>query len=169
MDSGWSCQAHTNSLAAEGYMTEDQTRAAALARLQQELELPPFHRILRPRPVDADPDKGIVIVGIDFRDELRRLPNDDAYHGGVIATLIDLTGHAAVAVKIGQMAPTIDLRIDYLRPANNSSLTATAKLISAGKSVARVDVEIVDDRGRPIAIGRGTYSTRQNGTVASPD
>jgi uncharacterized protein (TIGR00369 family) len=153
-------------------MTEHHARTAALARLRQELEVPPFHRVLRPRAVDADPDKGIVIVGIDFRDELRRLPNDHAYHGGVIATLIDLTGHAAVAVKIGQMAPTIDLRIDYLRPADNSSLIATAKLISAGKSVARVDVEIVDDRGRSIAIGRGTYSTRQHGTnaaAASPD
>lgn len=140
-------------------MTEQDARAAALTRLQYEMELPPFHQILKPRAVDADPEKGIVVISLRFRDELRRLPDERSYHGGVIATLIDLAGHAAVAVKIGRMAPTIDLRIDYLRPAEGSDLTATAKLIKAGRSVARADIEITDDHGRHIAIGRGTYNT----------
>ena len=106
------------------------------------MELPPFHAVLQPRAVDADPEKGVVVIALGFRDELRRLPDEHSYHGGVIATLIDLAGHAAVAVKIGRMAPTIDLRIDYLRPAEGSDLTATAKLIRAGRSVARVDVTV---------------------------
>ena len=144
-------------------MTEHDIRAGALRRLQQELELPPFHHVLRPRPIDVDPDKGIVVIGLEFRDELRRLPHDNSYHGGVIATLIDLAGHAAVAVKIGRTAPTIDLRIDYLRPTDNSSLTATAKLITLGRSVARADIEVVDDQGHLIAIGRGSYSSKQPG------
>ncbi len=140
-------------------MTEQDPRAAALARLRYEMDLPPFHQVLRPQAIEADPEKGIVVIALGFRDELRRLPDEKSYHGGVIATLIDLAGHAAVAVKIGRMAPTIDLRIDYLRPADGSDLTATAKLIRAGRSVARVDIEITDDQGRQIAIGRGTYST----------
>lgn len=140
-------------------MTEQDARTQALAKLRHEMEMPPFHQVLRPQAVEADPEKGIVVISLGFRDELRRLPNEKSYHGGVIATLIDLAGHAAVAVKIGRMAPTIDLRIDYLRPADGSNLTATAKLIRAGRSVARVDIEITDDQGRQIAIGRGTYST----------
>jgi len=55
-----------------------------------------------------------------YQPHLSRAPDEASYHGGVIATLIDLAGHAAVAVSIGRMAPTIDLRIDYLRPADNS-------------------------------------------------
>ena len=90
-----------------------QDRSIALARLREELERPPFHAVLRPRPIDADPDSGTVTVALDYRDELARAPHDKSFHGGVIATLIDLAGHAAVAVKIGKMAPTIDLRIDY--------------------------------------------------------
>ena len=39
--------------------------------------------------------------------------------------LIDLAGHAAVAVKIGRMAPTIDLRIDYMRPAERRRVDRT--------------------------------------------
>ena len=55
-----------------------------------------------------------------------------AFHGGVIATLIDLAGHAVVAVKIGKIAPTIDLRIDYLRPSTGESIIARARLLKAG-------------------------------------
>ncbi len=82
-----------------------------------------------------------------------------AYHGGVVAALIDLAGHAAVAVKIGRMAPTIDLRIDYLRPSEGSDLIARARLPKAGRTVARVDIEVVDTQGRLIAVGRGSFST----------
>jgi uncharacterized protein (TIGR00369 family) len=140
-------------------MSDDDPRAAALARLRYEIETPPFHQVLQPQALDLDLDKGVVVIGLKFRDELRRLPTDRAYHGGVLATLIDLAGHAAVAVKIGRTAPTIDLRIDYLRPTDASDLTATAPLIKVGRSIARVDVDISDTRGRKIAIGRGTYST----------
>lgn len=140
-------------------MTEPDARAAALARLRHEMAWPPFHQVLRPRALEADPDNGTVVIGLAYDDTLRRSPDDTSYHGGVIASLIDLAGHAAIAVKIGRTAPTIDLRIDYLRPAAGSDLTATATLIKAGRSVARVDIAITDDRGRQIAIGRGTYST----------
>lgn len=140
-------------------MNDEDTRAAALAQLHHEMAWPPFHQVLRPQALEADPDRGIVVIGLAYDDRLRRSPDDRSYHGGVIASLIDLAGHAAVAVKIGRTAPTIDLRIDYLRPAAGSDLTATAKLIKAGRSVARVDIDITDDQGRQIAIGRGTYST----------
>lgn len=141
-------------------MTEQKdARAAALERLRYEMELPPFHAVLKPQALDADPDKGVVVIGLAFNEALRRLPDERSYHGGVIAALIDLAGHASVAVKTGRMAPTIDLRIDYLRPAEGSGLTATATLIKAGRSVARTDIAITDDKGRQIAIGRGTYST----------
>src|SRR5262249_924259 len=91
-----------------------QDRSIALARLREELKRPPFHAVLRPRAIDADPDGGTVTIALDYPDELARAPHNKSVHGGVIATLIDLTGHAAVAVKIGKMTPTIDLRIDYL-------------------------------------------------------
>ena len=91
----------------------------ALARLREELEGPPFHHVLRPEAIDADPENGTITIRLAFRDELARARGERAFHGGVIASLIDLAGHAAVAVKIGRMAPTIDLRIDYLRPADS--------------------------------------------------
>lgn len=132
---------------------------AALQRLREEMERPPFHRVLQPQAIDADPETGTVVIGLAYRDELARAPGEKSFHGGVIATLIDLAGHAAVAVKIGRMAPTIDLRIDYLRPSSGEDVTARARLIKAGRTIGRVDIEITDTQGRLIAIGRGSFST----------
>jgi uncharacterized protein (TIGR00369 family) len=134
-------------------------RHQALARLREEMEGPPFHHVLRPEAIDVDPENGTVTIRLAFRDELARARGDRAFHGGVVASLIDLAGHAAVAVKIGRMAPTIDLRIDYLRPADGDALMAHAKLLKAGRTVARVDIEILDTQGRTVALGRGTFST----------
>jgi uncharacterized protein (TIGR00369 family) len=138
-------------------MTGDRTRA--LARLREEMERPPFHHVLRPQALDADPESGTVTIALSYRDELARAPNERSFHGGVIASLIDLAGHAAVAVKIGKMAPTIDLRIDYLRPSDGEDLIARARLLKAGRTVARVDVEVSDALGCLVAVGRGSFST----------
>jgi uncharacterized protein (TIGR00369 family) len=140
-------------------MSEDADRKKALARLDEEMARPPFHKVLAPQAVAADPATGTVVIRVPYQPHLARAPDEAAYHGGVIATLIDLAGHAAVAVHIGRMAPTIDLRIDYLRPADSSELTATARLIKAGRTIARADIEITDAQGRLIAIGRGSFST----------
>lgn len=134
-------------------------RDQALARLREEMEGPPFHHLLRPEAVDVDPDNGTVTIRLAYRDQLARAKGDRGFHGGVIASLIDLAGHAAVAVKIGRMAPTIDLRIDYMRAAEGDALLAHAKLLKAGRTVARVDIDIRDLQGRTVALGRGTFST----------
>jgi uncharacterized protein (TIGR00369 family) len=112
-------------------MTSD--RSAALMRLREELKRPPFHQVLRPKALDVDPENETVTIGLDYRDEFARAPDQKSFHGGVIATLIDIAGHAAVAIKIGKMAPTIDLRIDYLRPSAGENLLASARLFQLGR------------------------------------
>ena len=131
----------------------------AMARLRAEMERPPYHAVLRPQPVSVDAENGTVTIRLPYRDEFRRAPDAPGYHGGVIAALIDLAGHAAVAVTVGRMVPTIDLRIDFLRAPAGGDLTARGKLLRAGRSIARADVEILDDTNNVVAVGRGTYST----------
>ena len=131
----------------------------AMERLRAEMERPPYHAVLRPQPVSVDAQAGTVTIRLPYREEFRRAPDAPGYHGGVIAALIDLAGHAAVAVTVGRMVPTIDLRIDYLRAAGGGDLTARGKVLRAGRSIARADVEILDDTNNVVAVGRGTYST----------
>jgi uncharacterized protein (TIGR00369 family) len=129
-----------------------------LARLRTEMERPPYHAVLRPQPVAVETDS-TVIIRLPYRPEFRRAPDEPGYHGGVIAALIDLAGHAAVAILVGRMVPTVDLRIDYLRAAPGTDLIARGKVLRAGRSIARADVEISDEANNLIAVGRGTYST----------
>jgi uncharacterized protein (TIGR00369 family) len=46
------------------------------------------------------------------------------------------------------MAPTIDLRIDYLRPSTGESIVARARLLKVGRMLARVDIDVTDTHGR---------------------
>jgi len=81
------------------------TELDAMARLRAEMERPPYHAVLRPQPVSVDAQAGTVTIRLPYREEFRRAPDAPGYHGGVIAALIDLAGHAAVAVTVGRMVP----------------------------------------------------------------
>jgi uncharacterized protein (TIGR00369 family) len=140
-------------------MTDTPTSTELLGRLRHEMQHPPFHDFLRPVARTVDESTGAVTVTLGFRPEFGRSSDSPGFHGGVLASLIDLAGHAAVAVRIGRTAPTIDLRIDYLRSAGEVDLTATARIVRAGRTVAIVDIEVTDPQARLIAIGRGAFST----------
>ncbi|WP_419859897.1 PaaI family thioesterase [Candidatus Palauibacter sp.] len=81
------------------------------------------------------------------------------YHGGPVASLIDIAGDMVVAVRAGGGVPTISLRVDYLRPCTGPYLLATARLRRYGRTISVSDVDVHDDQGRLCAVGRGTYSS----------
>lgn len=129
-----------------------------LQRLAAELKRPAFHGFLGPIAEGVDAD-GTVSVRLPYKPEFSGSDSVQFYHGGIIASLIDLSAYAVVAIHTGRPAPTIDLRIDYLRPALPPSLIAQAAILKLGKSTARVDVRILSDDLRLVAVGRGTFST----------
>jgi uncharacterized protein (TIGR00369 family) len=53
----------------------------------------------------------------------------------------------------------MNFRTDYLRPAIGDALTAVARVRRAGRTAAIVDIEVVDDEQKLVALGRGTYSS----------
>jgi uncharacterized protein (TIGR00369 family) len=55
----------------------------------------------------------------------------------------------------------MNLRIDYLRPAIGDSLLGIARVRRAGRTSAVVDVDVSDEQGKLVAIGRGTYSSQR--------
>ncbi len=77
---------------------------------------------------------------------------------GVIAVLMNFGGDFWLVMKVGGGVPTINFRVECLRPGTNTSLTATASTRRLGRSVAVVDVDVHDDDGKLCAVGRGTYS-----------
>lgn len=117
--------------------------------------LSPFHRFLGFRVVHAG--SGRAELHLPYKDELLRVDGSDWIHGGVIASLIDIAANVAVASQVGHGVPTVDFRVDYLRP-SRGSLTARATTLRAGRSLAVADVEIEDASGRVTAMGRALFA-----------
>lgn len=124
---------------------------------QPDLLESPYHRFLGLQLVRYE--EGLVEIDMPFREEFLRDDDSDWLHGGVLGALIDIAGDYAVYSKTGGDVPTVDLRIDYLRPAKRGCLRAIARTVKVGRRVCVADVEVKDERGQVVAIGRGVYAT----------
>jgi uncharacterized protein (TIGR00369 family) len=129
--------------------------------LRASLAAPPFHQWLRPELRDLDAESGRVTIALPLRAEFRRDPKRREIHGGVIAALIDIAGHASISARLHHGVPTVDLRIDYLRAAAGDELLAIAEPVKLGRTLGTVDIRVTDDQGELVAIGRGIFSTRE--------
>jgi len=80
-------------------------------------------------------------------------------HGGVISTLMDNTGwYAAVSnLDDGYTAVTMEIKINYLKPASGKHLLATAKVKRQGRKTSFVIIELHDE-GKLVAFATGTYA-----------
>ena len=119
-----------------------------------------FLRFIGLKVVSIDPAAAMVVLRVALRPELERRDGTGQWHGGPIAALIDSAGDYAVALGLGNVVPTINFRVDYLRPAMTAELTATARVRRAGRTVAIVDIDVSDAEDRLVAIGRACYSSQ---------
>lgn len=109
---------------------------------------PPFHRWLGVTAVAAR--TGRAVLRLPPSRELVGNPFIPAVHGGIVAALIDLAGGAALFVELQFPTPTIDMRVDYLRPAiAGRALLAEARVKNLGKTVAFVDVDVLQPHDDP--------------------
>ncbi len=93
-------------------------------------------------------------------------------HGGVISASLDAMGGLAVLAALGarhmEESPkqrlarflkigTIDLRVDYLRPAISEHFTLRAEVLRLGSRVASARMEFLDASGKLVSTGAGAY------------
>ncbi len=120
----------------------------------------PFQKLLGLRLDAFDLASQTVTIRSIYGTNVERSSGTGQYHGGVIASLIDIAGDFALIAVLGHGVPTINFRVDYLRPASNSDLLALARVRRAGRTIGVVDIDVTDAKGRLIALGRGCYSTQ---------
>lgn len=78
-------------------------------------------------------------------------------HGGVLATLVD-SAMARSVRTLGEgveLHGTTDLHVQFLQPASGR-LTATARVESAGRTLAFCRAEVHDGTGQPVACAMAT-------------
>ncbi len=140
-------------------MSKADVTTLTAADIQKMLDVSPFNLFLGLTVIDADPVKQEVTMRSAMRPEFERRPGSKQWHGGVIASVIDTVGDFAVGMMVGRGLPTVNFRVDYLKPAVDTALVAVSRVRRAGKSVGVADVDVFDEKGSLLAIGRGTYST----------
>ena len=136
------------------------TDSLTVADVQAMLDASPYIRGTGMKVVRLDANALEIAVELAMRPEFERRAGTGQWHGGPIAALIDTAGDYALALHAGGPVPTINFRTDYLRPAVDTSLTATARVRRAGRTVGVVDIDVTDDAGRLVAVGRGSYGAR---------
>jgi uncharacterized protein (TIGR00369 family) len=119
----------------------------------------PFMHFLGLSIESANLDAQELSMKMPMRPELERMAGSGQFHGGPIAALIDTVGDFAVITVVKAPVPTINFRVDYLRPASGSYLIGRAKVRRTGRTIGVVDIDVFDDQNRLCAIGRGCYGT----------
>ena len=138
-------------------MNESTMTPLTAGQIQAMFDASPFISTLKLEMLAVDPAENEVTVRLPLNPGLERRPGNRQFHGGVIASLIDVAGDFAVGMTAGGGVPTINLRIDYLKPAVGAFLTAVARVRRAGRTIAVVDIDVFDEKQALVAIGRGTY------------
>lgn len=80
-------------------------------------------------------------------------------HGGAIATLVDVAGTIAIMAADHESRPgvTTDLNVSYFAAGRlGDTVRAEAKALKSGKTLAFVEVELLNQDGKLLAQGRMT-------------
>jgi len=122
-------------------------------------DIVPHNHALGLKLLDSGP--GEATVELPYADFLVGNPETGVLAGGAVTTLIDASCGSAVFLKMGRFAPlvTLDLRIDYLRPARPGiSLISVAECYRLTRQVAFVRALVHQgDKSNPVASAQGTF------------
>ncbi|MHB8109094.1 MAG: thioesterase family protein [Syntrophorhabdaceae bacterium] len=130
----------------------------------------PFNKLLGLKIESMDPKQ--VRVSFKMRRDLMGHYARSMVHGGVISSVVDVTGGLAAFMdvqekmtdasleakfqKFGRVS-TIDLRVDFLRPGLGTTFFATAYPLRTGNKVAVTRIEFTNEEKELIAVGTGSY------------
>jgi acyl-CoA thioesterase len=136
-------------------MTGAKISAAQLRRAQRAIGTVPFARLLG---IELDNiGRGTATLAFTVRKELTQ--NHGLVHGGAVASLIDTATAFAIIPLLApkERVTTVDLTISYLRPLTEGRITATAKVVRAGRRLFVVSAEVVREDGKLATTALSTY------------
>jgi uncharacterized protein (TIGR00369 family) len=130
----------------------------------------PFNKLLGMKIESLDFDSSR--VRIDMREELVGNFIHGMLHGGVISSVLDVTGglaafmsllkrmgHISNEERVARLSKfgTLDMRVDFLNPGRGKFFIATATVLRTGNKVAVTRMELHNDENLLIAVGTATY------------
>lgn len=117
---------------------------------------PPAAATLGFKLLQIDPEAGTIRVRFDGkRDFLNPMGN---IQGGFLSAMLDDTlGPALVAtLPPDHFAPTIELKVNFIRPARPGALIGTGRVVARGGTIAFLAGELSTEQGELIATATAT-------------
>ncbi|MEH0019307.1 MAG: thioesterase family protein [Desulfobacter sp.] len=136
------------------------------------LEWLPFNKVLGISIDRLDYETCEAVTSFPLKPELIGNPAAGILHGGVTASVIDLTGGLSALISCVKhnkdadleelqaklvASATIDMRVDYLRPGRGDAFECKSRLIRAGSRIVVSKMDLFNDSGLGIATGTATY------------
>jgi uncharacterized protein (TIGR00369 family) len=121
------------------------------------LERAPFSAMVGLKILSSE--NGEAVVRMPFSEKLLNEGGPNMpIHGGAIASLADFAACAAIwSLAQTQRSMTVSMTVNFTGPGIRSDLIATAKVRRAGKRLASINVEMVDNSGGLVADALITY------------
>lgn len=106
-----------------------------------------------------DKDDEWVICRSKWRPEMVQSTETGVTQGGVQAAIMDLTCEFAISARIGTPVPTIDLRVDYHRPAMKGDMICKGRVLKLGSTISTIEAYLYDEEENLLASCRGSFFT----------
>jgi uncharacterized protein (TIGR00369 family) len=104
----------------------------------------------------VDPERGEIEVTFEAGRAFTN-PMGNVQGGFLAAMLDDTLGPALVAtLPAGEFAPTLELKVSFLRPAKPGRLTGRGRVLHRGGTIAFLSGELTDDEGDVVAAATAT-------------
>ncbi|MBQ0746560.1 MAG: PaaI family thioesterase [Marinobacter sp.] len=97
---------------------------------------------------------------LPYSDRIIGNPDTGVIHGGAITTLMDTTSGSVMlgAMDVFELCPTLDLRVDYMRPAEpRKPVYARAEVYKMTRNIIFTRCEAYQEGGETVANCVGTF------------
>jgi len=126
------------------------------AAARGDVQPPPSAALLGWRVLEAEPDSGHVRVRFEAKREFTNPMGQ--IQGGFLAAMLDNTFGPGLATTFSptQFAPTVELKVSFICPAEPGVLFGTGNVVHRGNSIAYLQGELTNEQGGLIATATAT-------------
>jgi uncharacterized protein (TIGR00369 family) len=125
-------------------------------------EPPPVAALLGWEVVAVDPEGGSIEVAFTAADQFLNLAGD--VQGGILAAMLDATLGPALSTTLSdsERAPTIDLQLQFLRPAKPGKFHGVGRVVRRGRDIAFLAGELRNSDGDVVATATASAVIRRS-------